>query len=313
MNMAASEQQPRSRPGLVGPVILIGLGVIFLLNNFGIINWNIWNTLWRFWPVLLIVAGLDLLIGRRSTLVSLLLALLLVVALGFGVWYLNAQSPAAMGNLVIQPVEYPAEGVTRASIEIRQQIGELRIAAMSEPDGLIRGTIALRDGERLTREYSVSNGVAYLALHEEGPLRPQVNEPSFDNRRWDLRLNPDLPLSLNISAGVGQTTLDLRRLQVTALDVGTGVGDVIVTLPAQGVVRATIGGGAGNTTVRIPAGVAARIETSRGLGDLNVAGRFERQSDQLYVSPDYESNPARVDLKVSGGVGSIRIESVVVP
>jgi hypothetical protein len=47
-------------------VILIGLGVVFLLNNPGILNWSVWDVIFRLWPVLLIAAGLDILIGRRA-------------------------------------------------------------------------------------------------------------------------------------------------------------------------------------------------------------------------------------------------------
>lgn len=314
MNMAASEQPPRARPSLVGPVILVGLGVIFLLNNLGVISWDIWNVLWRFWPVLLIVAGLDLLFGRRSTILSAVFALLLAAALAFGVWYFSSQGSFSSANMVVQSVTYPADsGVSRADIRLSPAVGELQIAAMSEPDGLIDGTVAIRDGERLIREYSVSNGVAYLALREEGASGQQFTTMPFENRRWDLALNPEIPTNLALNAGVNNATLDLARLNLTGLDLRAGVGSLTVTLPATGDFRATINGGVGELIVRIPAGMAARIEASQGVGGLDVAGRFVEQGDQLYVSPDFETNANRVELKVSGGVGSIRIESVVMP
>jgi len=55
--------QPRGNPGLVpvGPIALIGLGVIFLLNTMGKLPLA---KILRFWPVLLIAAGLYLLAAR---------------------------------------------------------------------------------------------------------------------------------------------------------------------------------------------------------------------------------------------------------
>ena len=54
------------RPGaLIGPVILIGLGVLFLLNNMGLdfpIGW-LFGT---FWPLILIAVGLVQLAGGRQ-------------------------------------------------------------------------------------------------------------------------------------------------------------------------------------------------------------------------------------------------------
>jgi len=49
----------RHRPGLFGPLVLIAIGVIFLLNNLGIISGDFWENLLRFWPVILIAIGMD--------------------------------------------------------------------------------------------------------------------------------------------------------------------------------------------------------------------------------------------------------------
>jgi hypothetical protein len=48
---------------VTGGVILILLGIFFLLTNFGYVHWE---QLWKFWPVILIVAGLGMLIPRRD-------------------------------------------------------------------------------------------------------------------------------------------------------------------------------------------------------------------------------------------------------
>ena len=46
------ESWSKNRP--IGPVILIGLGILFLLNNF---NWFPFFRIWRFWPLALIGVG----------------------------------------------------------------------------------------------------------------------------------------------------------------------------------------------------------------------------------------------------------------
>jgi len=57
-------EERRRRGGIIGPVILIGLGVIFLLSNLGWLDVNLSSTLTRLWPVLLVVAGVALLWRR---------------------------------------------------------------------------------------------------------------------------------------------------------------------------------------------------------------------------------------------------------
>ena len=47
----------KHRPSLLGALIWIGIGVLFLLQNFGF-GPNVWSLARRYWPVLLILLGL---------------------------------------------------------------------------------------------------------------------------------------------------------------------------------------------------------------------------------------------------------------
>ena len=40
-------------------IFLITIGSLLFLNNFGILPWTIWLSLYPFWPVLIIFAGID--------------------------------------------------------------------------------------------------------------------------------------------------------------------------------------------------------------------------------------------------------------
>ena len=44
----------KRRDSLVWGIILIGLGFIFLFESFDV---DVWDALWRFWPVILIIWG----------------------------------------------------------------------------------------------------------------------------------------------------------------------------------------------------------------------------------------------------------------
>ncbi len=291
---------------LVGPIILIGLGVVFLLNNLGILAWDVWDIIVRFWPILLIAIGLDILIGRRSILGSLLALAVALVIVGIGLWLLTSQV-APGPALTYETIDQPLESATLADVTIGFGTGALRLGVSPEGSSLIAGKVALSQGERLVRDFHKSGDTAVFTLRSEGfALFPTIGRLNAD-KLWDLRLSPDVPLRLNISTGVGESTLDMERLKLTELDVHAGVGRVTLTLPARGQMQATINGGIGDVVVRIPAGVAARVHTTAGLGNSQVTGNYQRQNG-AYVSPGYDTAENRVDLQVKGGIGKITVQ-----
>jgi hypothetical protein len=66
-----------TRRGFVGPLILVTIGFILLFNNLGIIPWDIWGTLWRFWPVILILIGIEIIVCRTESRITYFLGVLL--------------------------------------------------------------------------------------------------------------------------------------------------------------------------------------------------------------------------------------------
>lgn len=71
----------RQHAGLTEAGLLVVAGIFFLLRNLGLINLD-WETIWQFWPALLIVLGVLMLMGRHSGL-STFLVVLLVLAIVF--------------------------------------------------------------------------------------------------------------------------------------------------------------------------------------------------------------------------------------
>ena len=51
--------------GMLGGLFLVFIGIVFLLNNLGLVPGSVWNELWKFWPVLVILIGIRVLAGRN--------------------------------------------------------------------------------------------------------------------------------------------------------------------------------------------------------------------------------------------------------
>ena len=50
---------------IVGPLILIAIGILFLLKNLGLTDLNLGRILSIWWPAILIVVGISLLFKRN--------------------------------------------------------------------------------------------------------------------------------------------------------------------------------------------------------------------------------------------------------
>ena len=292
------------RGGLVGPLLLIGLGVIFLLNNVGVLDWSVWQGLLRLWPVLLIAVGLDLLLGRRLPWAAPIIALAVLALIGVLLWRVDMQQGGAITNA---PITQPLDGATRADVEIAAGIGTLRIGALDGGANLIEGTIDRARGERVLQDYDVRYGTGYVTLRSQGTRFGLPWWGDSGDHLWSIMLNPNVPTALRLNTGVGIANVDLSRLQITKLDLNTGVGEATLTLPAQGQGRADVNGGVGATTIIIPEGMAVRIDATTGLGDLDVPDDYRRSGD-VYTSPNYDTATDRMELQVKGGIGDITIE-----
>jgi hypothetical protein len=300
---SARPEQSR-RVSLVGPVILIGLGVIWLLNNMGLLAWSVWETIFRLWPILLIAAGLEIILNRLSVWGSLLALVLTVAILAGALWLLGpyvGTERAVAGEEVRQALG----GATQAEVVIEPGVGSLHVEALPESTNLVEGVIRVGRGQRVKRDFAIAGKTATLTLRSGG----EVIGPFFwwgDQRNWELGLAPEVPLELEVSFGVGRADIDLTGLTVSNLKVSMGVGQTIVTLPSEGRFQAKIEGAIGETIVVIPAGMAARIHVNTGLAARGLPASFQRQDD-VYTSPGYASADDRVDLEVGQAIGQITI------
>jgi hypothetical protein len=298
------DEQKRRRISLVGPVILIGLGVIFLLNSLGLLAWSVWEVIFRLWPVLLIAVGLEIILNRLSAWGSLLALVLTAVILAGAFWLLG---PGIGTRQVVagEEVRQALGEASQARVVIEPSVGSLHIEALPESANLVEGVIRVGRGQRVKRDFAIAGKTATFTLRSEG----ETIGPFFwwgDQQNWELGLAPEVPLLLEVSFGVGQADMDLTGLTVSNLKVSMGVGQTKVTLPDQGRFQATIDSAIGETIVVIPAGMAARIHVDTGLAVSDLPDGYQ-QRDDVYTSPGYASADDHVDLEVSQAIGKITI------
>ncbi|HOT91057.1 MAG TPA: DUF5668 domain-containing protein [Anaerolineae bacterium] len=258
-----------------------------------------------FWGVILVVIGGLLLLDNLGVLAPLRISfkqLLFPLALiGFGAWILWA-STHAQAAFATQEVSIPLEA-DEAQVNIDFGGGELIVAGRASAATLLSGTF---DGV----EYHVTSENGVQRVHLTSPLLnfPRLNFGMATPRRWAMALNPDVRLSLGIKTGACDVRLDLRELRVSRLTVETGASSTHIIAPAHaGYTEIRGSSGAASISVEVPEGVAACIHVAGALSSISVdQGRFPHVGGE-YRSPDYETAPNKVDIKLEGGVGTFSV------
>ncbi len=289
----------RSYGGLAAGLILILLGVVFLLSTMGYMTIN-WAAMVNFWPLLLVLLGLDIMIGRRSALGSAVMASLTVLVVGGVIWlvgirglplpYLSTGGTPVTGDLSCGLGN--AESLT---VELDLDIMALQLSGSSDDRYAAQGTYTTFTDMVPEMTCNTQPNAGFLEI-----FQPQRNIlagsrgpfSAFPNTKHELTmtLTDTVPIDLVVETDLGAVDLDLSTLNLRSLDINADIGSVRVTLPAGGDLdKVTIYSDLGSVDVYLPPNVTV----------LNI--------DTLSV----ESNLGRVSavLPAAGELGDVRIVS----
>jgi hypothetical protein len=292
------------RGGLVGPVLLIGLGLILLAQNFGWVGAEIWLSLLRMWPLILVAVGVDLLIPRRSgwgTLVSLLLVLAVFVG---GFWLSGVRIGAARPGET-ETVSVPIGNASHARIRFSPPVAALEIEALAASDALLEGTIPESGSGQVRANSEISGTAADVDVTASGTfVGPRLGA---QDEAWRFGLSPKVPLELEISSGMGLVQADLTGLTVDGLEVELGIGRTVITLPAGGSFSGRLSGAIGQTVIIIPEGTAVHVRMTTGIGGVETpeGSRPFDLGDNEYTSPGYGTAENRIELEIEQAIGLI--------
>ncbi len=292
------------RGGLVGSTLIIGLGIVLLLSNYGLLALNVWEIIFNLWPILLIAIGFDVFFGRRSIWASLAALVIVIVILVGALWAfgigLNTGRPVA-GEQISQALN----GAAQAHVELDPAVGSIHVNALDLSGALLEGRVSAGRGQQVSQDFSMDGDVANLSLKMTG--NSFFYFPGGSNQWfWDLGVTPDIPIAMKVNLGAGEVDLDATNLDLSDLNVDLGVGQVRLNLPAEGRFSAKVSGAIGQIEVVVPRGTAIRIKSSTAISSISVPPDFEKLGD-VYTSPGFATAENRVELELSEAIGSILV------
>jgi hypothetical protein len=77
--------------GVVRSVFWIVLGVVFFLSEIGLANWDSLAIILKFWPLILIAIGLDIILPRRSLWASVLGLITMLAVFASALWFMGVR------------------------------------------------------------------------------------------------------------------------------------------------------------------------------------------------------------------------------
>lgn len=254
---------------------------------------------------------------RLMSLIIIMVSLLLVI------------SCTTVGELRTEYQSVDLDNAEYVRTEITMGAGELKVAG---------GAGELLEAEFIYNvvqwkpevDYRISDNRGYLTLKQ--PSR--IGDVFLTNilYKWNLLLNNEIPMDLDITFGAGNGNLELGSLHLTNLDIIMGAGNVLINLDGSrslarfdmimGVgdanVKLTgdwkndldfnIKGGVGEATFQLPSDIGVRVDISGGIGKINAIGM--KREGNSYVNDAYSESEVTLSIKIQAGVGEINLEMV---
>ena len=296
-----SEKKPQGVVSVpIWGIFLLFLGIVFLLQTLNVLPWGLWGTLWRFWPALIIIVGLGILLRRfNAWLVSLLILAILGACLGIAIWQHGTSLPA---SIVTTSNSEPLGNIEQARIEGDFAAANVTIGSL--PSSSSNFVEASGGSMNLDFHRQDSEGKLYLNTGK-------VNRRFWDKDgiNWEIRLTRNIPLAIDVKSAAGNLQLNLSELEVTELRLDVDAGNCEVTMPSSaGTTDAEIEAAAANIEVTILDGVAARIHVDTSLSTFDVdESRFPRQGD-YYISDDFDATRNRIYLEIDCDMGRVQVK-----
>ena len=316
------------RGSILFGLLLVALGVLLLLTTIDVVGIGLWLELVNYWPVLLVLIGVEIILARRfpllrvATIATTLVAV--IVAAFFSMPEYDPTQP-----LHASYVE-PLGDVETLQLNAEFMGGILQLSshtpAAQPGNGLLTADFKNRPA-RVVRD--LSDEKLTVRLSSSGPdlsYTSEVTHSYKDGKKirtsrsesrtnfpvgfadWRLTVSPDVEIEINISSGASDLDLDLRNLNVKKLSIEAGASDIRVLLPTNaGETHVDIGAGAANVDLIVPQNVAASIEIEVPIRSTSFDPIRFKETNNRYESPNYHTTENRTNITIEALFADVSI------
>jgi hypothetical protein len=305
-------------------VILLFVGIVLLLENFNVIEFY-WRNVWAFWPVFLIISGVNILFNRNKSEVGNMISIgVLVVMLGV-VFYKGQQPPANkfwIGDRFTKDLDIEINDDKEDSVQkltfaeafvagdqakktvLNISGGGTSFKLEGETDSLLVADVERRRGNFILQKES-SDSVTTLNFK----MKDQKNNWSLGDGGNDvaLKLNKLPEWNVNVNMGAGEIDLDMEEYKMRSFRFDGGAAAIELKvgelLPITDVFVKT---GVADVKIEIPTNSGCRIKTKTGLSAKDFPG-FIKIDNGNYETANYNASTKKVFIILDGGLSNFEV------
>jgi len=303
---------------IIWGIVLLFLGGILLLQNFNVINFE-WSVIWRFWPVILILIGANMLFSNsRSAAGGVVTVLITVIVLGFIGYKGINNNEADMDSWITDDNPAREQGDTqKTTVFSEPYIAGTRNAILNIEGGAT--SFILRDtaSELFTAHVKKHIG-NYSVFKFSTDTTETVDFKMTGEAKWDMKksgsnqvvmtLNPEPVWDINLETGAGKTNFDLTKYKIRKMKLEGGVAKFDIKLGSlYKTTVVDVESGVSKITISIPESAGCEIKTESGLSSLDFKG-FTKLSDNSFQTPNFASAQQKITINMEGGLSKFKVE-----
>ena len=306
-------------------IILLFVGLVLLLENFNVIEFY-WRNVWGFWPIFLIIAGINILFNRNKSQLGNMISIgVLVITLGF-LFYRGQQPPEHKGwfggrfekdiNIDIDDevddtahmerltFTEPFHPDSSKKVVLNISGGGTSFKLDGATDSLIDAVVEKSRGTFTLKKEFVDSVQNLTFRMQEKKGKWNMGDGGND---VDFKLNTQPEWEVNMNMGAGEVDFDLSTYKIrtfkfeggaAALDIK--MGDL---LPIADVIVKT---GVADVKIKIPTAAGCRIKSSTGLSAKDFTG-FTKLNDGSYETPNYATSTKKIFITLDGGLSNFEV------
>ena len=302
-------------------IILIAIGIIFILNNFGILNFS-WYNFWQLWPLILILWGISVLPVKDITKFVMLIAVLLATVFiinrvpSHRSWFShfhrngdmswewnddNDKDNTARSNTADQNLSVPFDSLSsKGLLELDAAAGTFTISGETPEFLAFSKTGDIGNYEITTNDIKNRKDIS-LRLEEKS------SSHHFNKNHVNIKLNLKPVWNLKFDIGAASMDMDFSNYKIDTADFDAGASSITLIMGDRNPVSVvTFNAGASSIHLSVPKSAGCQVSSESFLVSKTFEG-FHKKEGHIYETDNFAMAKSKIYITVKTAVSSIDI------